>query len=113
MRLGLLVAALAAATALFVSSPASAANGNQYVASNPGVYAATTSEYSYSWSWDEWINRSYIAYLFKSNGDLYGGPWRFDAGGDGGYNPPAANIYYWKEYNNSGGLDQFTVYYCC
>jgi hypothetical protein len=113
VRLALLIVSLIGATALFVASPASAASGSQYVASNPGVYDRTTSEYSYRWAWDEWVNRSYIAYLFKSSGDLYAGPWRYDNGGDGAYNPPGANIFYWKEYNNSGGLVQFTVSYCC
>lgn len=112
-RIFLSTALACVAIAIAGASAASAANGSQYVASNPGVYSQTTSEYSYRWSWDEWVNRSYTAYLFKSSGVLYAGPWGYPNGGDGAYDPPAANIYYWKEYNSSGGLDQFTVSYCC
>lgn len=116
IRIAALVAVLAVSAVAVVGAsagPPPPATGTQYVASNPGVYGQTTSEYtSTGWSWvfDTSPPGNYYWYLFTSGGTLQasGGPTS-----SGGSTYPPANIYYWKEYNASNHLLNFNVSYCC
>ena len=90
--------------------------GNQNIQSGPGVYAQTTDEYAYSWTWSQQsASYDYYWYLFQSNGTLQASGHK--ATGGGGSWSGAANIYYFKEYNNetsgSGHINILSVDYCC
>lgn len=112
------VAAVAsfAATRAFGGGPTTFASGHQTVSSGPGVYDQTTSEYAGSWSWaQQSASYDYYWYVFRNNGTLVASGHN-PSGGGGSWNG-AANIYYFKEYNNepvgSGHVNILGVDYCC
>jgi hypothetical protein len=127
-RLGPIAAitVIASASLTFAIAPATAhqssggvtplASGSQVVQSGPGVYGQTTSEYAGSWWWSQdSAAYDYYWYVFQSNGVLAGS--NHNQNGGGGSWSGAANIYYFKEYNNepvgSGRINKLTVNYCC
>jgi hypothetical protein len=92
------------------------ASGNQVIQSSPGVYDQTTSEYAGSWVWSQAsAPYDYYYYLFRSNGTLVTSGHK-PTGGGGSWSG-AANVYYFKEYNNeavgSGHINVLSVDYCC
>ena len=96
--------------------PTPYASGHQNISSSPGVYAQTTSEYAGSWSWTQSsAPYDYYWYVFRSSGTLAGSG-HAPSGGGGSWSG-AANIYYFKEYNNeasgSGRINILGVDYCC
>jgi hypothetical protein len=126
-RLGLIavMTVITSASFTFAIAPAIAhqssgitpfASGSQVVQSGPGVYAQTTDEYAGSWWWSQdSAAYDYYWYVFHSNGVLAGS--NHNSSGGGGSWSGAANIYYFKEYNNepsgSGRINKLTVNYCC
>lgn len=116
-------AALAAATFAFTAAAGGGgggvttfANGSQQISSGPGVYAQTANEYSNTWVWtQDSAAYDYYWYLFRSSGVLEASGHKA-SGGNGSWNG-AANIYYFKEYNNepvgSARINILTVSYCC
>lgn len=112
--------ALAAVAAFAVSARAGGgvtpfASGSQQISSSPGVYAQTTAEYAGTWSWaQDSASYDYYWYLFRTSGTLEASGHK--AGGGGSWSG-AANIYYFKEYNNeplgSGHINILNVTYCC
>jgi hypothetical protein len=114
-------AVLISATATYVAQAGNGgviryATGTQTIQSGPGVYAQTSAEYSASWSWiQQSASYDYYWYVFASGGTLAGSGHKA-GGGDGNWSG-AANIYYFKEYNNepagSGHLNILQVSYCC
>jgi hypothetical protein len=117
LSVGALTAAVAAAA--FGDGGGTArpfASGNQVIQSGPGVYAQTTDEYAASWVWSQQsAPYDYYWYVFQSNGTLVGNGHK-PTGGGGSWSG-AANIYYFKEYNNepagSGHINVLSVDYCC
>jgi hypothetical protein len=121
-RLLLALTVLAAATAFSYEYAAAGggvnpmASGYQNIASNPGVYAQTTSEYAGSWDWIQLsASYDYYWYIFTSGGTLTASGHK-PSGGGGNWSG-APNIYYFKEYNNepvgSGRVNSLQVSYCC
>jgi hypothetical protein len=97
-------------------TPTPFASGYQTVSSGPHVYDQTTSEYAGSWNWAQTsASYDYYWYVFHNDGTLAGNG--HNASGGGGSWSGAANVYYFKEYNNeplgSGHINILSVNYCC
>jgi hypothetical protein len=105
-----------AAGAGAASGPSPYASGTQTVSSGPHVYDQTTDEYAGSWNWAQnSASYDYYWYVFHSDGTLAANG--HNPSGGGGSWSGAANIYYFKEYNNeplgSGHINILSVSYCC
>lgn len=114
----LLIALMAAYASISSAAPGvhPYATGTQTISSGPHVYAQTTAEYSSSWSWvQQSPSYDYYWYIYTSGGTLVASGHK--ASGGGGNWSGAANIYYFKEYNNeplgSGHVNTLQVSYCC
>jgi len=80
------------------------------------VYDQTSDEYADSWSWTQQsAPYAYYWYVFHSSGALESSGHK-PTGGGGSWTG-AANVYYFKEYNDepagSGHINILDVDYCC
>jgi hypothetical protein len=112
----MLVALITVNTAFGGGHPVPDASGNQNVQSGPGVYDQTTDEYAGSWTWTQQsAPYAYYWYVFHSSGTLASSGHKPTGGGDSWTG--AANVYYFKEYNDepagSGHINILDVNYCC
>jgi hypothetical protein len=126
LAVALAVVLVASAVLAFTANPIRAggggggvtpfATGSPTVSSGPGVYGQTTNEYSNSWMWSQSSPAyDYYWYLFTSGGSLVASGHK-PTGGGGSWSG-AANVMYFKEYNNeapgSGHTNVLQVDYCC